>query len=136
MSPRPAIVLALLVLENAHLVVAAALDHGSGHRRLVEQRRTDLGLALRASHEEDLTQGDLLADGGLETLDVDVVALADPVLLSPRPDDRVHAAQASLARRRRNTGDYHALAPDFNRPTRCSSDDGQWAKGKAARSGF
>src|ERR1700682_6242341 len=39
MPARPTVVLALLVLESAHLVAAAEVDHGGGPRGLAEQRR-------------------------------------------------------------------------------------------------
>src|SRR5262245_25354573 len=90
MSARPTIVLALLVLEDTHLVLAARVDDGRGHGGLVEQGRADLGLAGRAAHEQDLGQGDLLSRRRLETFDVDRVPFADPVLLAAGPDDRVH----------------------------------------------
>src|SRR5439155_17146571 len=91
MTLRAAVMLPLLVLEDADLAVASLTDDGADDQGLVDEGRAEPGLSLlAASDEQDLTEGDLLADGGGEALQVDRVALLHPVLLAAGPDDRVH----------------------------------------------
>src|SRR5205823_1707598 len=112
-APRAPVVLALLVLEDADLVVAAEVQDRGRHGGLVDQRRADLRLVLLAPDEEDLAQRHLLAHGGFQALDVDRVPLRDPVLLAAGPDDRVHRPKPPSPEPRRNTGDYHGPTAEF-----------------------
>src|SRR4029450_8809900 len=88
-AARPPVVLALLVLEHADLRPAVLLDDGAFDRGARDSRAADLEV-LAAAHEKDLIEGDLAADLALEALQAQNVALLDPVLLTTRPDDRVH----------------------------------------------
>src|SRR5688572_26844416 len=100
MSLRPTVVLALLVLEDADLVVPPLFEHGARHRGGLEQGRADLRIAAPAHHQH-LAERDLVARSRLQPVDVHGVALLNPDLPPTRPDDRVHA-HASLTETRRN----------------------------------
>src|SRR5215212_189280 len=88
-APRAAVVLPLLVLENADLRPAAGLDDGRRDLGPGEQRRPELRRFVIAPDEEDLAEGHGLADRSLKALHVDRLAFRHPVLLAAGPDDRV-----------------------------------------------
>jgi len=87
--PGLPVVLAVLELEDAHLVVAhlahnRANDRGRGHRR-----GSDLRATVSRDHE-DFGEGDLVAHGTHQTLNVDRFARLYSVLLATSLDDCVH----------------------------------------------
>src|SRR4051812_28765764 len=85
-----ALLVTRLVLEllDHDLRPLGATEHLGGHRRLVELRRV-AGDVVTVDHE-DHGQGELLADGGRDLVDLDDVADGHLLLLGACAHDRVH----------------------------------------------
>src|SRR3990172_7039328 len=88
-SLAPAVMLAAVQLEDAHLVAPAVLQHPGLDLGPGDERRTHLE-RIAVGHQQHLVEHDFLPDVGGDLLDFQLLTGADPVLFAAGLDYRVH----------------------------------------------